>query len=212
MAGSKGRMWPVALIVAGVALAVVAIVYWPDDGTDGEGREDEVASHASSTRREDDRRPRVNPVEELPPASAAKGGRPGHRDDPLVPSSWAAKLKELPSRPASGPLRFVARFGKAKGLRPGVTARSPGEALRLVESVRSRVIRGEDPIPLIRDSSDPPIGLDPELIEQYESLGAGEASPVVELDDGYAVFFGQGETQARADGGAAEAAAPSEEP
>ena len=94
-------------------------------------------------------------------------------------------------RPASGPLRFVVRHGAAAQRREDARARSEAQAREQAEAFRSRVLAGEDPVPLIRELSDPPIGLPAALVARYESLGPGEASPVERLADGFAVFFGR---------------------
>jgi hypothetical protein len=105
-------------------------------------------------------------------------------------SKMAQKAVWRPPRP----LRFVARYGDGR--------RSADEARQHAESVRRRFLAGEDPYPLIQDLSDPPLGIPRELLKRWENLDPTEASPVIPIDNGFALFFGApAEPPSQADGG-----------
>lgn len=107
---------------------------------------------------------------------------------------WQYQAEDLHQRPEllkgatwrpPRPLRLVVKYGEK-----GASKRTADEARKRAENARSRFLEGESAYELIRELSDPPRGIPAKLIEQYQSLPADEASPVVPLDDGFAVFFG----------------------
>jgi hypothetical protein len=176
--GATKNSWIAAVVVGGVVAVGVGVGWVLLSGGDEEG-----------SRRDGDER------EAAPVAQGEKRARPrrpgqAKTADGLLPAAEKRAFEGLPNRPASGPLRFVARFGEGRPFRPEIDSRSESEARALAASVRSKVLAGEDPVTLIRGLSDPPSGLSAEIVGRHESLRPGEASEVVEITNGYAVFFG----------------------
>ncbi len=176
--------------IAAVALAIVIVVFVATGGEDTETSGttgDTVASGTSGN--EAVQEPAENEGESPPPPAGEKaeprendaGPRWRYIDEHL--GDRQKFVKEAPWNPPR-PLRFVVRYGEKQ---PG---RTSSQAQKRAEDVRRRFLDGESPYGLIRELSDPPRGIPSKLIKQYESLPEGEASPVIPLESGFAVFFG----------------------
>jgi hypothetical protein len=129
----------------------------------------------------DVRRARASGARRHPGAGAPDGGggRPPTRfgEDTPLGDIIAENSRWAPPRP----LRLVVRAGEG---------RSSADARRIAEDARRRFLGGESSSDLIRELSDPPRGVPAELLRRYESLLPDQASPVLEIEGGYAVLFG----------------------
>ena len=166
--GSRGTV-KIALGVVAIAVAVAAlVVYFTSRPGQPEAGTVTNAEAGDSPRPKSKRR------------IIQDGGTP-YKGSPNVPELLAKHAKWNPPRP----LRFVVRYGhrSQKGF-------SKEDALSFAEAIRKRFADGEDSYKLIRENSDPPSGIPREVLKQWEDLTPTESSPVIPLEDGFAVFFG----------------------
>jgi hypothetical protein len=193
-ADSRGALKVWIVVIAGLAVAI-GVVVGLGRGPSGSSPGDEPSVRGDRAERRDsgepdggdsrsgDASPSATTKLDLTPEELAE--RPGGPGTPYqLPGDMSKYFKGVKLRTVR-PLRFVARYGED---RPG--RRTPEEARHRADEARRRFLAGEDPRLLIRELSDMPTGFPPGMLKQWADLPPAEASPVIPIDGGFAVFFG----------------------
>lgn len=181
MSGINRGMIAVAIVVV-VTVAVIVVSLASRSSSRDEGEDEQATSEdvrAEEKRRTDELKRRITGEDK--PGKRGKRRRGLHYVYPNRPAEAAMKAGLWnPPRP----LRLVVSHGSRGG------GRSEEEAQNLANEARRRFLAGEDSYELIREISDAPRGIPNELIKRYADLPPDQASPVLPIKNGFAVFFG----------------------
>lgn len=204
MATSKGKRGInrgviAAAIVVVVTVAVIVVSFASRTSSRGDDEEEQIGPEdvrADEKRRTDELKRRISGEDKRSKTGKRrKGPRYVYPNRPAE-AAMKAGLWNPPR-----PLRLVVSHGQRGG------GRSEEEARQLADDARRRFLAGEDSYELIREVSDAPRGIPAELIKRYVNLRPDQASPVLPIKNGFALFFGTPTSPPERDG---EAGPPTE--
>jgi len=166
----------VGVVVTIVVVAIVIVSLTTREDAQENGATSAVDEHGSQASGDGERGP----------ADHAKSSKGRRRKGVRVklPKGLAEKFVGKGYYNPPRPFRFYCYYG-AKG-----QGRTKADARARAEDVRRRFLDGEEAFTLIRELSDRPRYIPPELTKRWVNLAPDDASPVIPIEDGFAVFFG----------------------